>query len=597
LQINEKTQKQDEIAYTLDHIGSIHKNMRNFSLAMEYYQRSLAIHQQLDNKEGIAINLINIGGIHRQQKNYTEALACYEKALPTYQTLKSEKEVSSILDKLAQVYADMEDVDNAMLYYTKALEIHEKLKSKSGMIQSFKGLGGIYQKQKDYQKAMGYYEKALTYAQETGITLEIQQITSNLYEIAKQQGNYAQALAYYEQYKTVQDSLLTIEKTKKIASLESILALNRKEQELSLANIAREREKNGRLALEKEQEAQRLLNIAKEEKDKRKQDSLKTLAVQAQLEADKYRAEEKRLQAESKAHLLELKREKQANAFRFYLACAFALALGFMGLFVYFAVRGRQVERRAKEAMALQKEEIETQAEQLDTSNKTKDRLFAIIAHDLRSPITAFQGVAKQVQAFLRKDKPERILELMETVDAYSHQLQNLLDNLLNWALLQSNYLSFSPENLQARAEVTHCLKNFEPFAKAQNIILENTVLPETIIQTDRQVLQTILRNLISNALKFTREGGKIEVGNAIDQASALYVRDTGIGISPEALPTLSQVSEQESRQGLQGEKGLGVGLSLCYELAKLNQLQIGVESVVNVGTTFYITPKEGFFQ
>ena len=126
--------------------------------------------------------------------------------------------------------------------------------------------------------------------------------------------------------------------------------------------------------------------------------------------------------------------------------------------------------------------------------------------------------------------------------------------------------------------------------AEAQKITLENVVLPTLTVTVDKNVLQTIIRNLVSNALKFTSEGGKIVVGNSAGQASwQLYVQDTGIGISPEVLPALFRVEEKQSRQGIRGEKGIGIGLSLCYELARLNDLKITVESEVGKGTTFYV--------
>ncbi len=631
----EKNKYEKGIATTCANIGVLYERQANFPKALEYYQKSVEIDERINNKNGMAKGLGNIGNLYGKQGNYAESLKyqlrClevltgigrqddiatalgnvganyyylndlnkaveyYEKSLAISKKTNNKMGIAYQLNNIGEVYYTQENFPKAIEYLEQSVSAHEEIKDKQGLIYPLTCLGISYQKQKDYEKSIQYAQKAFDIAQEIQVWNELKDVAKVLYESYKLKGDYDKALLYHEKYKNVNDSIYNKDKAKAFAKIEAKAEIAQKDKEVALSKIATEREKNARLATEKQAEADNFLNLARAEKDKRKADSLFAISQKSQLEANILKAQEKTLKAQEKAQNAEITKEKQATEFQQKIIYIILLGLVAVLVLTYFIYRGQQKEKKAKEEIATQKEEIQTQAEQLDSSNKMKDRIFAILAHDLRNPIMAFQGVAKQVDVFLKKGKPERVEALVGAIDDHSKQLNNLLDNLLNWALVQRNELTFLQIPLQIKDEINTCLQGFMTLAEAQKITLHNEISDTLVINIDKNVLQTIIRNLISNALKFTPENGKIMVGSIEDTQNnaqnnwQLFVKDTGVGISPDVLPALFQIENKQSKQGIRGEKGIGIGLSLCYELARLNNLKINVESTLGEGTTFYV--------
>ncbi|TAG88970.1 MAG: hypothetical protein EAZ20_07465 [Bacteroidetes bacterium] len=632
----EKNRYERGIASTYTNMGVLYERQANFPKALEYYQKSLEIEERTNNRYGMAKTLGNIGNLYGKQGNYAESLKYQLRCLEVFKGIGRQDDIATALGNVGAAYYYLNDLKQAVEYYEKSLNIHKKTNEKMGIAYQLNNIGEVYynqenfpkaieylqqsvtaheeindkqgliypltclgisyQKQKDYDKSIQYAQKAFDIAQEIKVWNELKDVAKVLYESHKLKGDFDKALLYHEKYKIVNDSIYNKDKAKAFAKIEAKAELAQKDKEVALSKINAEREKNARLASEKQAEADNFLSLAREEKDKRKADSLLALSQKSQLEANVLKAQERTLKAEAKAKNAEIIKEKQEKDFQQKIIYVALMALIAVLLLAYMIYKGQQKEKKAKEEIATQKEEIQTQAEQLDTSNKTKDRIFAILAHDLRNPIMAFQGVAKQVEMFLRKDKPERVLALTETIDKYSQNLNSLLDNLLNWALVQRNELTFLQIPLEIKKEIDICLKGFEALADAQKITLYNEISPELVIHLDKNVLQTIIRNLVSNALKFTPENGKIIVGNVENKENPqenwqLFVKDTGVGISSDVLPALFKIENKQSTQGIRGEKGIGIGLSLCYELARLNNVKINVESTLGEGTVFYIAP------
>ena len=238
--------------------------------------------------------------------------------------------------------------------------------------------------------------------------------------------------------------------------------------------------------------------------------------------------------------------------------------------------------------------QIKERTKELAESNRSKDQLFAIIAHDLRSPITAFQGVSKQINFFLRKNQPERLEQISSSIDSSAQNLNHLLNNLLNWSLTETKQISMDKKEISLFQNVEEVIKIYQLTATENKIELENQVSKSTIVFVDKDSFQTIIRNLVGNAIKYTPENGKISISaekmddTEKDESKILLkVTDTGIGINDNFKEKLFQLSVAHSSRGIRGEKGTGLGLVLCYQFAELNNIKIEVESKENEGTTF----------
>lgn len=233
------------------------------------------------------------------------------------------------------------------------------------------------------------------------------------------------------------------------------------------------------------------------------------------------------------------------------------------------------------------RKKISEQNLQLQQLNDTKDRFFGIIAHDLRSPISALDGVGQQMAYYLKKNDIPKLNLLSERVDLTAKNMSNLLDNLLSWALLQKGMISYNPQSVNVFNAVEENISLFKEVATLKGVELKNLVDESLVVYADESALATILRNLIHNAVKFTETGGKVSV-DAEKKGDRVFIiiNDTGTGIGADAIPKLFDVSHR-SRTGTKGEKGTGLGLTLCKEMIELNKGSIRVTSKVGIGTAF----------
>ncbi|MEJ5287062.1 MAG: PAS domain S-box protein [Bacteroidota bacterium] len=243
-------------------------------------------------------------------------------------------------------------------------------------------------------------------------------------------------------------------------------------------------------------------------------------------------------------------------------------------------------------------QQLKESEERLKELNFAKDKFFNIIAHDLRAPISGLISMTKMLIENSEILSPDGMRELLVDLLEFANQSYNLLENLLQWARTQTGTIPFNPEDTDLfEIALASKLLN-EPNAKQKNIVISNNVPPQSFSFVDRNMITTIVRNLVSNAIKFTNPGGEIRI-NLIDKGDnfELSVSDTGVGMSKEQMDKLFKVGENVSTLGTSGEKGSGFGLILCKEFVEKNGGTIRVESELGKGTTFYVTlPKAKAF-
>lgn len=248
------------------------------------------------------------------------------------------------------------------------------------------------------------------------------------------------------------------------------------------------------------------------------------------------------------------------------------------------------VEERTKE-ISEKNIFVEEQNKELEEANHTKDQLFGIIAHDLRSPITAFEDISKQIDYFLRKDDPQELRKLGGYIDNSVQNLNFLLNNLLHWALTQQKHqIRYFPQSISLSKNIKEVITTYEMLAQSNKIEFEISISDSIFIWVDIDSFQTILRNLISNALKYTPQNGKVIVTATTENEKViLKIRDTGIGMSKEFQKNLFKLNIATNKQGLRGEKSTGLGLIVTHEFCQMNKIDIQIESSENEGTTFIL--------
>lgn len=231
-------------------------------------------------------------------------------------------------------------------------------------------------------------------------------------------------------------------------------------------------------------------------------------------------------------------------------------------------------------------------AEQLlKESNNTKDKLFSIIGHDLKNPIHGIKGSASLLLNRCEKKDCENVPKLAGNIRNSAYTALGILEDLLTWSKVQSGKLEKMPEQVNALEIIENTILSHKAAADRKNISINLDIDPNLQLNADLQMLSTILRNLISNAIKFTHSGGIITIkGEEKNDAAAFSVQDTGIGMKPDMIRRLFRVGEDVSRTGTDHEEGTGLGLILCKEFVEKHNGKIWVESQPGKGSTFSFT-------
>ncbi len=257
----------------------------------------------------------------------------------------------------------------------------------------------------------------------------------------------------------------------------------------------------------------------------------------------------------------------------------------------------RMLEERQKEIIR-QSEELAAQAQyltitntELDRLNKTKDKFFSIIAHDLRNPFNAIMGFSGMLcQDFNEMDDKQKI-GLLELINLSSESAYNLLDNLLQWARTQTDKIKFNPENFDLSDVVQQVIDLQGIIAEKKQVSVENAIPVSTLVYADRNMIHTVIRNLISNAIKFSHKGGKIFLSSFDNGVmTEVVVRDQGIGMTRENLSMLFRIDTYYSTPGTSGESGTGLGLIICKEFIEKNNGRIRATSKEGQGTAVSFT-------
>jgi len=246
-------------------------------------------------------------------------------------------------------------------------------------------------------------------------------------------------------------------------------------------------------------------------------------------------------------------------------------------------------ERKNSEAQLLQ------YMDELDESNRTKDKLFSIIAHDLKSPFNALLGFSNLLEQEVNSETmvTESIRSFSKMMNTSANQSFDLLINLLDWSRLQTNRIELYPENMDVSELIASNIGIGRTIALNKNIVLEYTTPGCYPLKSDRAIINTILRNLISNAIKYTPEYGSIWV--SLVQTNHTYlvsVQDNGVGMTQDVMDKLFSKETVQSTPGTANEKGTGLGLGLCKDFVNMIGGDIWVKSIFGYGTTFTFSLK-----
>jgi len=242
----------------------------------------------------------------------------------------------------------------------------------------------------------------------------------------------------------------------------------------------------------------------------------------------------------------------------------------------------------------LAEEEIQLKNELLQTINAEKDKFFSILAHDLKGPLSAFLDATQILTEEIHKMSLDEIKDITISMKESASSIYGLLENLLEWSRLKQGRLDFKLERIFLKQKITNCTEILKESARKKSISLNFSLPDDIVVIADSHMFETIIRNLVSNAIKFTPKSGAIYISatRKPDNSTEIAIRDTGIGMDKAMICRLFLLNGKTNRNGTDGEPSTGLGLLLCKEFVEKQNGKIWVESEVGKGSTFFFSLK-----
>lgn len=573
--------------------------------ALDSYTKSRQFFQQLNDTLGVAKVNNSIGIIEIKRGNYLVGLRSSLSAIEIFESKNLQGELSSAYNNLAEAYFNTDQADKSLEFNLKALAVRQQLRDSSGIKLSTKNIALLYSMRKEHRKAIEYYENVLSLLNPKTDQELKGEILPRIGDEYLQFREYDKATQYlleglrYSRKEKNKDGILR--------SLNSIGNLNLQQKKLRTA----EKQLNEAYAIA--QDIDNKPELLKNYKLHIALDSTRGYYQNAFFWQNKYYDLKEDINKEKQpklaldispdTDLMEPKpiipqqtlNEDDANLLKKlkWITYGLGAALAFTLLFVLFNYFNNKKQRdyltdleRIKTKLLGQNENFQAQIENLEEINKVKDRLFSIVSHDLKdsiSSIKAFIDLLKE-DSISKEEFENLVPELSENADNASL----LLFNLLNWSKSQMQNLEPKPElfNVQEVFETKMAL--VEQKVEQKNIVLIDES-QHGFAYADRSMIEIVIQNLITNAVKFSRVGDVITVSNQeTNSKMILTVEDTGVGISKENIDKLFK-NDAFTTIGTKNEKGTGLGLTICKELVELNNGRIWVESTPNVGSKFFV--------
>ncbi len=510
----------------------------------------------------------------------------------------------TILSNIASYYYSIGDYDNSKYYLGKQLAI-PITDIPARRINVLTTIGFIYREKQDYNLTLYYLQKALEQAKSENSEEWIGIANGNLGETYYIMGHYADAVPFLltdinislahhlpesaaGSYATLGAVYLKKDDTKNakkyLDSAIFLLDANAAQTRFSGMRSKAYRYLSEYYVQEEQfEEAEHFLKMAFNIKD-----SVNAARNKAGL--DLQISEVNAAKNKQNALLLQTTiRSKKNSELAFTISIiAIVLILGFVFLLLKQKQRINAVLNEKNISVIKEKEAIEKREQDLAQSNEAKNKLFSIIAHDLRTPIGNLNGLLTLIdKGIIQK---EALTEHLPGILAKVESLSDTIDNLLNWTYAQLDGISIDISDVNIWAQVNKVFDFLEPVASKKNISLKNITVQGTMVIADINQLEIVIRNLVSNAIKFSNENSAITVSSvAMDNKVTIAISDMGIGMSKETMERIFESNSTVSTAGTKGEKGVGLGLIICKEFVTNNKGAIWAEQNQPEGTVFKV--------
>lgn len=572
LGLAEETNNLRLILTTNNNIGVAYRRMGDNAVALPYHLRSLRLADSLGDRQNITYSLNSLGNLYLQMSETDSAMACFRRAYKIDTAIQNWLGLAINYNNMGLIYKKREQYDSALYFLKESLKINQKMNNFKGIAICYDDLGTVYLLLQNKAEALEHFKRALRIAHKSGDKIYVARIYMHTGELYFEDKQYKKAIYFLEQ---------SIEMAKLIRARSVV-------QE-SYLFLSKTYEANGEY--KKGLECYKIASIYKDttalEETKKKIDYMNTRFEVAKREAQK----------DGEIKLLKIDQNLQQE--KIFVQRIIGIIL--IGILLLTAVAviwlihtnaqkkkiNRQLQTQQIDLMS-QKNEIQRQKDELDRVNLVKDRLFSIIGHDLRSPFNTIKGFIQVLQ--VGSLTAEEIKNVTITIEQQLNNTLNLLNNLLYWSWSQMQGITPHPADFEINAVFESNIQLQKENANKKNITILNQLSGKAKVRADNNMTDTVVRNLIANAIKFTYPQGKIEISMKDEIDRYIFcITDNGVGMTPTQLQNLFGI-KAHSTFGTAHEKGTGLGLNICKEFLEKNNGAIWVESEQNQGSKFYFT-------
>jgi signal transduction histidine kinase len=582
------TQRVNVLVKLADNLSFINTNQ-----ALSFAGEAIELAHKLHFKKGEAFGLLQTAFIKVRQGFYTDAAENIFTALKIGEDINNQSVIAFAYFNMGSLKRYQSEYDAGLEYYRKSYAIREKLKDKYGMAFSLNGIGNIFYFKKDYKTSQVYYRKSAKLRREIN---DIQGLATSYHNIGV---NYCylkdtlKALAFQDTALVFAGQSGDKNVENSIYNLLGDIYIGLKQPDKALYYLDKGRN------LAHELNAQFLLVNIYERVSKAfvlKNDYKKAyyyhLLYKQML--DKVEDEKSMKQIERMRYDYELEKKEKEILIRdstiqkqHFAVILIGVVLLSLGIFLVLLYRSYKIKQRDHQQLSHQQQEILLQNIRLAELNSLKNQLFSIITHDFRNPLHALQGILN----LLKEDalSPEEIKYLTTELSDKLGITLNLLENLLHWAKSQMDGVKIQTEIFDIKVLADENATLLKSQALRKQITIYNEITDTVKVFADAQMINIVIRNLMTNAVKFTNSGGSVWVFLEVKSNQvSFYVKDNGLGISEENVHNL--FSPTFTTLGSAKEKGTGLGLMLCKDFIEKNGGTLQVESKQGEGSTFSFT-------
>lgn len=528
-----------DATYVLQNLAHVYNDQAKYSKAIEKYQDALSIAESLGDETQMCRLLCNIAQVQINATQHGAARSTLTQALKISIKKSSQNDMANIYNELGNVERSVSNPLQAIVYFNKAADIYRKNQNSNGYALCMRKIGEAQTDLENYTEAEQRIKESIGIGQSNGNAHLLLYGYQAMYKLLDKKGSYRSALEYHIKYTGIKDSLNS--------------------------NKSNERSIEAQIDLATYQ-------ITKEIKLK-----------EAEMEAMRNKAE------------LDKEKIARQSAVRNFLIVIVVLVVVLAVLATMSLQQKRKYARNLEEKIIeinLVNDKLTRSEKELKETIKLKDKLFSIVAHDLRNPFTALLGLTEVMSEQAEHITHEEMVSFSKHINTSARSVLTLIENLLHWARSQTGRLLLKPTIYSMSAIIGDVIETANLAASEKGIAIHTDIGKDTDVLVDVDTITVAIRNLVSNAIKYTPNGGAIRLSvEKIATEVKVVIADTGVGIPPENLKKLFSI-DGVTTKGTNNESGTGLGLLTSKDFVEKNQGTMVVESTVNKGTIFIITLK-----